>query len=63
MDRIKGHCEREPDLTPDMIEAGVAALVEYSPRFESEEKGVTRIWKKMEAARVSKKLQSVVAEK
>ena len=45
------HCERdetaEIEITPEMIEAGVRALVSYNPRLDLEEDGARRIFMAM----------------
>ena len=45
------HCERDDvadncgiEVTREMIEAGVAALVSYNPRFDLEEDGARKIY-------------------
>jgi hypothetical protein len=45
------HCERDDDaencgieITPEMINAGIAALASYNPYFDLEEEGVRAIY-------------------
>ena len=48
------HCERddsEIEITPEMIEAGLAEFFAYDSRFQSEEEAVKRIYGAMEKAR------------
>jgi hypothetical protein len=55
-DTKTAHCERyvssgELEITPEMIEAGVAALVSYNPKFDLEEDGARRIFAAMVRAK------------
>ena len=52
MGRVLGECHREEseaeiEVTPEMIEAGIAELARYNPEYESDEKAVTRIYEAM----------------
>jgi hypothetical protein len=42
---------REVEITPEMLEAGIAALASYNPKFVLEEDGVRRIYIAMTKAK------------
>ena len=50
------HREKEIEITPEMIEAGVLALCSFDPRFEDEEEAVRRIFSEMTKPRNGTKL-------
>ena len=41
------------EITPEMIEAGVKALIYFEPKFESDAAGAEKIYRAMEEARTS----------
>ena len=42
----------EIEITPEMVEAGVSALLDYDSRFEGEDTAVVRVFEAMLGARV-----------
>ena len=52
---VKSYSEQDKrDITPEMVEAGVLALSEYSSFFDVPADGVEKIYRAMEAARLDR---------